>query len=121
MSHNWLHTPDCKVKCNESCSGYVHAQAARVRSQQINSTGTKIFEVLPLSGVIAPYSRATLTAVFKPVTAGRVKGFKATAPPSDEAFTYACQLSFDGYVYWLHASGSICMPLEFLQVVMYNK
>ncbi|KAL0021413.1 hypothetical protein WJX79_003538 [Trebouxia sp. C0005] len=29
-------------------------QAARVRSQQINSTGTKIFEVVPLSGVIAP-------------------------------------------------------------------
>ena len=79
--------------------GYVHAQAARVRSQQINSTGTKIFEVVPLSGAIAPYSRATLTAVFKPVTAGRLKGFKATAPPSDEAFTYACQLSFDGYVY----------------------
>lgn len=74
----------------------VHQQAARVRSQQINSTGTKIFEVLPISGVIAPYSRATLTAHFKPVTAGRVKGFKATAPPSDEAFTYACQLSFDG-------------------------
>lgn len=68
-----------------------------MRSQQINSTGTKIFEVLPLSGVIPPYGRATLTALFKPVSAGRVKGFKATAPPSDEAFTYACQLSFDGY------------------------
>jgi len=74
----------------------VCGQAARVRSQQINSTGTKIFEVLPLSGVIAPYGRATLTALFKPVAAGRVKGFKATAPPSDEAFTYACQLTFDG-------------------------
>ncbi|DBA78771.1 TPA: putative protein fap47 [Trebouxia sp. C0004] len=70
-------------------------QAARVRSQQINATGTKLFEVVPLSGVIPAYSRATLTAVFKPVTAGRVKGFQATALPSDEAFTYACQLSFD--------------------------
>ena len=73
-------------------------QAARVRSHQINSTGTKIFQVMPLSGVVAPYSRATLTAAFKPVAAGRKKGFKATAPPSDEAFTYACHLTFDGWV-----------------------
>lgn len=101
--------------CPDS-SGHVHAQAARVRSQQINSTGTKIFEVVPLSGVIAPYSRATLTAVFKPVTAGRVKGFKATAPPSDEAFTYACQLSFDGYVCCLHPSNTKWVLQDMLQM-----
>ena len=71
-------------------------QAARVRSMQINSTGTKIFEVLPLSGVIAAYGKATLTASFKPVSADRAKGFRATAPRLDAAFTYACQLTFDG-------------------------
>ena len=71
-------------------------QAARVRSQQIDPTVTKIFEVLPLDGAIAPYGRATLTASFKPVSAGRAKGFKATAPPLHAAFTYACQLTFDG-------------------------
>ena len=67
-----------------------------MRSQQIDSTGTKIFEVLPLTGTIPPYGRQTLTAVFKPVAANRAKGFKATALPSDEAFTYACHLTFDG-------------------------
>lgn len=71
-------------------------QAARVRSLQLNSTGSKIFEVLPLSGVVEPYGRATLTASFKPVSADREKGFKATAPHLDAAFIYACQLTFDG-------------------------
>lgn len=71
-------------------------QAARVRSQQINSSGTKIFEVTPLTGTIEPYSRSTLTAVFRPVCAGRSKGFKSTVAPADEAFTYTCQVTFDG-------------------------
>lgn len=84
-------------------------QAARVRSMQINSTGSKIFQVLPLSGVIAAYGKATLTASFKPVSADRVKGFKATAPRLDAAFTYACQLTFDGYMTYLRGLSLLFM------------
>lgn len=67
-----------------------------MRSQQINSSGTKIFEVTPLNGIIEPYSRTTLTAVFRPVCAGRTKGFKSTVAPADENFIYTCQVTFDG-------------------------
>ncbi|PNW70067.1 hypothetical protein CHLRE_17g704300v5 [Chlamydomonas reinhardtii] len=82
--------------------------AARQR-QKARSTGDNPFHVTPLSGVVPPYSKASVSVRYTPTQPAAVKGFNSLMPTSDQAMrTY----EYFAVVELLGMPGKLKLPIR---------
>lgn len=83
-AHGRLQVDDDAAANADPTDPYADVIMAARQRQKARSTGDNPFHVTPLSGVVPPYSKASVSVRYTPTQPAAVKGFNSLMPTSDQ-------------------------------------